>query len=119
MRQGRESGCGRGSKGCWGTWAGEVAGVLGGRARGSVEARWEDEADRGGPMVQRERERAKRRVTALMGGARCAEGERGAREGETAPTAWTRLAEGERERVRGHAKVGLVGRKTEGERRLG
>jgi hypothetical protein len=28
MRQGRESGCGWGSKRSWGTWAGDVAGVL-------------------------------------------------------------------------------------------
>jgi hypothetical protein len=29
MRQGRESGCGRGSKRIWGAWAGDVAGPLG------------------------------------------------------------------------------------------
>jgi hypothetical protein len=29
MRQGRESGCGRGSKKSWGAWAGDVGGPLG------------------------------------------------------------------------------------------
>jgi hypothetical protein len=33
MRQGRENGCGRCSKGSWSVWAGDVTGVLGVRAR--------------------------------------------------------------------------------------
>jgi hypothetical protein len=33
---GEESGCGQGSKGSWGTWVGDMAGFLGGRARGST-----------------------------------------------------------------------------------
>jgi hypothetical protein len=32
MRQGRESGCGRGSKSSWGEWVGDVVGLLGVRA---------------------------------------------------------------------------------------
>jgi hypothetical protein len=36
MRQGRESGCGQGSKGSRGTWAGDVAGFLHVCARGSA-----------------------------------------------------------------------------------
>jgi hypothetical protein len=58
MRQGRESGCGRGSKGSWRTWAGDVTEVLGGHVRGSVAVRGEDGADMAAPLL-RERERAR------------------------------------------------------------
>jgi hypothetical protein len=53
-KQGRESGCDRGSKGSWGTWAGDVVGFLGVHARGSAVVRGEDEADR---LARRHRER--------------------------------------------------------------
>jgi hypothetical protein len=49
MGPGRESGCGRGSKRSWGTWASDVAGILGVRACGSAAVRWECGADRGIP----------------------------------------------------------------------
>jgi hypothetical protein len=52
MRQGRESGCGRGSKGSWGTWSGDVAGVLGVRVCGSVVVHGEDGADRTAPWCR-------------------------------------------------------------------
>jgi hypothetical protein len=47
MRQGRESGCGRCSKGSWGVWAGDVAGVLGVRARWSTAVCRKGGADSG------------------------------------------------------------------------
>jgi hypothetical protein len=40
MRQGRESGCGQCSNGSWGTWAGDVAGVLGVRPLGWTRLSW-------------------------------------------------------------------------------
>jgi hypothetical protein len=46
MRQGRESGCQQGSKGSWGMLAGDVAGVLDMRTRGSAVAHGEDIADK-------------------------------------------------------------------------
>jgi hypothetical protein len=57
MRQGRESGCGRCSKGRWGTWAGDVAGVLGVCARWSMTVCGEGGADRGARRSERERVR--------------------------------------------------------------
>jgi hypothetical protein len=42
MRQGRECGCGRCSKGCWGAWAGDVAEDLGVQARWSMAVRRAD-----------------------------------------------------------------------------
>jgi hypothetical protein len=60
MRQRRESGCGRGSKGRWGTWASYVAGVLGARVRGSAAVRGKDGANR---VALRRRERERERDT--------------------------------------------------------
>jgi hypothetical protein len=100
MRQGRESGCGRCSKGSWGAWAGDVSGVLGLRARWSKAVCGKGKADRG-PTAQREGASAQReRFTVLTGRARGTERERG-RAGEgnrrrhTDPT-----GQRERERVR-------------------
>jgi hypothetical protein len=58
MRQGSESGCGRCSKGRWGAWAGNVAGVLGMRARWSTAVRGEGGSDRGVHGVARGSKRA-------------------------------------------------------------
>jgi hypothetical protein len=49
MRQGRESGCGQGSKGSWGAWAGDVARVLEVCARWSAVVREDSRANRAGP----------------------------------------------------------------------
>jgi hypothetical protein len=79
MRQGeREGGCGRGSKGSWGAWADDVAGLLNMRARVSGGC-GEDRADRADP---------RRRST----GARS--------EREPVPTNRPHRTEGERQRVR-------------------
>jgi hypothetical protein len=58
LRQGRECGCGRCSKGSWGPWARDMARVLGVRARWSMAVRGEGGADRAVPRC-RERERAR------------------------------------------------------------
>jgi hypothetical protein len=58
MRQGRKSGCGRGSKGSLGAWEGNVARVLGVCARWSPAVRGEGGADRGSHGAEREREGA-------------------------------------------------------------
>jgi hypothetical protein len=58
MRQGRESGCGRCSKKRWGTWAGDVAEVLGVRVRWSMAVRGEGRADKEAPRCS-ERKRAR------------------------------------------------------------
>jgi hypothetical protein len=50
MRQGRESGCGQGSKGSWGTWGCDVAGLLDMHARAGSGGCGEDGADRAGPQ---------------------------------------------------------------------
>jgi hypothetical protein len=56
-------------------WAGDVAGILGMRARKSAAVRGEDVADRAAP---RHRESARsERVTTLIGRTHCAEGVRG------------------------------------------
>jgi hypothetical protein len=47
MRHGRESGCGRCSKGSWGAWASDVVGVLSVRACWSTAVCEEGKADRG------------------------------------------------------------------------
>jgi hypothetical protein len=57
-----------------GAWACDVVGVLGVRARWLAVVRGEGVADRGSHGATRERVR-RERVTALTGGARCAEGE--------------------------------------------
>jgi hypothetical protein len=58
MRQGSKCGCGRGSKGSWGAWAGNVDGDLDVRARWSTVVHGEGGADRVAPQ-RRERERAR------------------------------------------------------------
>jgi hypothetical protein len=55
VRQGRECGCGRCSKGSWGAWAGDMVGVLGMRAHWSMIVHGEGRADRAVPRC-RERE---------------------------------------------------------------
>jgi hypothetical protein len=52
MRQERESGCGRCSKGSWGVWAGDVVGVLGVRARWSMVVHGDGRSDRGSYGVE-------------------------------------------------------------------
>jgi hypothetical protein len=51
MRQGRESGCQQGSKGSWGTLAGDMARVLGVRTRVSGGS-WGGQADRTVPWCK-------------------------------------------------------------------
>jgi hypothetical protein len=77
MRQGRESGCGRCSKGSWGAWAGDMARVLGMRARWSMVVHGEGGVNTEVPQC-RERERARgEQLIAMTSRARKAERERG------------------------------------------
>jgi hypothetical protein len=94
MRQGRESECGRGSKGRWGTWVGDVASFLGVRAHGSLTVCGEDGADRAVP--RRREEHAKRTGNDADESGPLRIGRAGARaRGRATPIGRACLAEGE------------------------
>ena len=65
MRQGRESGCGRGSKGSWGECVGDVAGVHDVCARWSMAVHEDDGADRAGPRRRGTGARSERATTLM------------------------------------------------------
>jgi hypothetical protein len=80
MGQGSESECGRGSKGSWSAWEGDVVGDLSVRARWSTVVRGEGGADRAVPLCSEgESEHAAKRFSALIGRAREAERVKGTR----------------------------------------